>query len=124
MAKHKIFDVIQDTSGKYSATLLDEEGVGVDAADLDTVTLTLYDTATEDIVNEREEQNILNTNQVEIDTLGNLEWNWLPEDMPLLNEISRTPEVHTALFTFIWNSGASQLLHEVSFRINRVRQLA
>lgn len=118
--KPKVYDVLQDTSGQYTARLVDEDDVGVSVSDLDTVKLTLYDTTDESIINLRDEQNVKNTNQVTIDVEGNLTWNWLPEDMPM-NDTSRPSELHTALFEFVWDSGDSKLLHEVQFRVHKVR---
>jgi hypothetical protein len=116
----KIFDVVQETTGKYTATIVDEDGNGISSADITTAVMTLYDTQTEDIINTRDAQDILNANGVTIDTSGNLEWIWDPEDMPILHSV-RKPEVHTALIKITWDSGAKQLYHEVSFRVNKVR---
>ena len=114
-----IFDVTEDTSGRYFAKLIDEFGLGIPAASMNSVTLTLYDTASQTIINNRDAQNVLNLNQVTIDGEGNLVWLWLPLDMPRLHD-TRAPETHTGLWTVVWNGGNSQILHEISFRVHRV----
>lgn len=118
--KPKVFDVIQDTSGHYSAVIVDEDDAVVPATDLTAVTLTLYDTASGDIINDRFEQDALNVNDVTIDSEGNLVWAFTSDDMPRLHT-DRVAELHTALWKLTWNSGASQLYHEVNFRVNKVR---
>lgn len=116
----KIFDVIQDSSGSYTAQLVNEAGNGVSSALISSATITLYDDETEVSINSRYLQNILNTNQVTIDTSGNLEWLWLPADMPR-SHTDRRPELHTALFIIAWSAGTKQIKHEVHFRVHKVK---
>lgn len=116
---HPIFDVSQDCSGKYSFTVVGADNVAVPDTDIDQLLLTLYDTTDETIINGRDQQNVLNANDVTMDCAGNVEWSYGPLDMPRLHD-TRTPEKHTALFKIVWNSGNSQILHEVSFRIQKI----
>ncbi len=99
-----IIDVHQDTSGKYSAQLVDQNLAALDSTIVESITLTLYDTKTEDIINSRDAQDVLNTNQVTIDCDGTLVWDWTSLDMPLLST-TKDQELHTALFTIVWNGG-------------------
>lgn len=117
----QIFDVVQSTSGKYVAQIIDENGDGLSSTQIETAILTLYDTVDNAIINSRHNQNVLNTNSVTIDTSGNLVWVWTPSDMPKIHT-TRTPELHTALWTITWNAGNSKILHEVSFRVSKVNQ--
>lgn len=114
-----IYDVHQDTSGKYTAKLVDESSVAIDSTVLESMTLTLYDSATEDIINSRDGQDVLNTNNATLDCEGNLVWSWTTADMPRLHE-TKPSEIHTALFTLVWNGGLNKMYHEVSFRVNAV----
>lgn len=116
---NRVFDVNQDNSGKYVAKLVDENGDALSYEVLDTLQLTLYDSKTEDIINSRDEQNVLNTNDVTLDCEGNLVWVWTPEDMPKILT-KPDPEVHIALWRAVWNSGESQILHEVKFRVHGI----
>ena len=111
----KIFDVIEDTSGTYTGRLVDETGTPVSSANIDTATLSLYDTADDAIINSRSEQNVLNANQVTIDTSGLITWAFLAADMPRLH-FNRLTELHTALFIISFDDEV--LLHKVSFRIH------
>ena len=119
----KIFDVDQSTTGKWVGVIEDEAGTAVSSAVINTATLTLYDTATDTILNNRTAQNVKNTNQVVIDTSGNITWSWLPADMTMTST-TKQKELHTALFTIVFNGSADKILHEVSFRVHRVRQTA
>jgi hypothetical protein len=68
---------------------------------------------------------VLNTNQVTVDTSGNVVWTWLPADMTIINP-NLTVEEHVALFEAKWidSQGRNrQGNHEVHFIVNRVTQL-
>ena len=92
------------TSAKLTANIQDESGVSISSANLTTLTLTVYaNNNTASIVNSRSNQNILNANNVTVDTSGNLIWQMTPADNTILgNYLS---EVHTALFTWTYSSG-------------------
>lgn len=114
-----IWDVHQATAGKYSVQLVDQDDAALDSTVLETLTLTLYDTKTLTIINSRHTQNVLNANQVAIDCEGLLVWHWVALDMPMIST-TKDEEIHTALFTFVWGSGAYKAYHEVSFRVHRM----
>lgn len=101
----KEFDMLEETSGEYTATLTDESGDAINGTVLSTLTLTLYnqDTALT-IINSRNDQNVLNTNGVTIDVNGLLTWTIAPDDNEILNT-TLTAERHTAQFNWTWGAG-------------------
>lgn len=116
-----VFDVTEDTSGRYTALLIDEAGDELPASSIVTATLSLFDSTLNDdsmtvYVNSREAQNVLNVNDVTIDEFGNLTWDFAPEDMPKLQ--THTPETHKAVWTLTWSGGNKQLIHTVIFRVH------
>lgn len=121
-AKFLVTDAVEQKSGIYTGTLVDENGVAVNSNVLTSFTLTLYDQATNTIINTRNAQNVLNSNQVTVDINGKVTWVWLPADMTIVNP-NRASEIHVALFEAKWLDNASrprQLNHEVWFTVNRI----
>lgn len=117
------FDPISELSSSvYTATIKNTAGDPVPYTDLDTFTLTLYDTGTGEIINSRDDQNILNANQVTVDSDGLITWNMLPEDNVIVNDVGAN-ETHAAEFYAIWNGGASALSHQVVFTVINLRKL-
>lgn len=94
-------DVLEGTSGTFTATLVDETGATVSSADLTTATLTLFDEATGTIINSRDGQDVLNAHDVTISTAGALSWAFTADDTLIIND-ARAEEVHRALWTFTW----------------------
>lgn len=117
-----VFDVVQENSGKYVAKLVKEDGEALDVEEITTATLTLWDSKSEAIINNRDEQNVLNLNNVSLDCAGNLVWQWTPLDMPKLST-KPDPEIHYALWIITWNGGDSQIKHDVAFRVHKVNEL-
>lgn len=119
-------EVNEKQSGVYRAILRDDNGTPLPSLALDAFLLTLYDRASLATINSRNGQNALNTNQVTLDSLGNVEWTWLPADQPVLVP-AKDIEEHVALFEAKWtdsNARPRQLNHEVIFRVHRVKKLA
>jgi hypothetical protein len=107
------------TSARYTATLTDETGAPIDGTALDTATLTLYDVATEAVINSRSAQNVKNTNGVTISALGALVWVLSPADNAIVG--TGAIENHVALFTFTWGgTGAKACTHDVTIRVRNL----
>lgn len=89
--------------------VLDEDGDGISPSSLDSLTLTLFDMETrqfetapyDGILNDRDEQNVLNANNVTLDEDGHLTWKLQPEDNPIVTS-RRQVERHRARFVFTW----------------------
>ena len=100
--------IFEDSSGTYTATLLqnnDDPTSVVPASSLVSLTLTLYDVVSGEIINQRDNQDVLNTNNVTVDEQGALEWQIQPEDNPIINTelAAGETEEHIALFTWEWS---------------------
>ena len=109
--------VREKSSGKYTAVLKDETGAVIPASALTAITLTLYDLATNAIINNRDGQNVLNANNVTIDNSGNLVWSVQAADHALVRTSGRPLEKHRAVFEYTWSSGTKQDWHAVEFQV-------
>lgn len=121
-ARLAVPDCVEGQSGTYTCVLRDEFRVVVKGSQLTSATLTLYDSNTDEIINDRTAQNVLNANDVTIDESGRLTWTVLPDDMALVSD-SSLQERHVALFEFAWtdsDSRARTKVHEVWFTVNRI----
>lgn len=99
--------LFERTTAIYSFTLEDaaNPAVPIPAADLVTLTLTLYDTATNGIINSRDAQNILNANNVTVDSDGLVTFTMQPEDNAIIGApAANTPEAHGMQFRWTWGS--------------------
>lgn len=98
-------------------TLLDEDDVAVASSRLDSATLTLLDQKSQRVINGRQNQSVLNANQVTIDPANGLvTWASLPADNALQRQTAR--EWHIATFTFVWDSGTKSYAHQVFLHVN------
>lgn len=102
--------------------LLDENGDPILLADVDSLTLTLYDKATEDIINTRDEQDVLNANNVT--AVNNAKgllvtWSVQPEDLAI-QTATAFEEEHIGLFVIVWDSGQKQFQHEVRLKVANI----
>jgi hypothetical protein len=94
----------EDASALLTGTLTDEAGAAVPAAQLTTLTLTLYDKVTGSIINGRNAQNVLNANGVTVSAAGALAWTMDPLDNPIVTAGS-SKERHVALFKWTYGAG-------------------
>lgn len=102
--------VLEETSATFTATLLSDKTdptSTVAASSLSSLKLTLYDVCTGDIINSREGQNVLNTNNVTVDEDGLLTWNIQGDDNQIVSTTLAAGEyeTHIALFEWVWSSG-------------------
>ena len=106
----------------YGAIIKDEAAVAIAAASLTTLTLTLYNSDDEAIINSRSAQDVLNTNNVTVDSSGVLAWTMQPAD----NVITGTGELetHVALFEYTWSSGTKRGSHEVTVKVRDITNIA
>jgi hypothetical protein len=102
--------VLEETSAIFTATLLSDETDAtstVAASSLTALTLTLYDVCSGDIINTRDDQDILNDNNVTVDEDGLLTWSIQSEDNQIVSTTlaAGEDETHIALITWIWATG-------------------
>jgi hypothetical protein len=104
--------VNERTTSQFTATIVDETGVAVTLDQITAATLTLYvPDGLLTIVNSRDAQDVLNTNDVTIHVdSGLLTWTITPADTAILDS-TLAVEAHIFLFVITWGSGKS-LKHE------------
>jgi len=117
--------VKEKSTAKYTAIIKDENDNVIPSSDLTALTLTLYNNDDPDrpVINSRNAQNVLNANNVTVDSVGALAW----ELQPLDNVITdRDPEFenHIALFQFEWDSGNRKSSHRIVVRVERINELS
>ena len=124
--------VNENSTARYTATLVDETGALIPGSSLTTLTLTLSDRATGSILNNRSAQNVMNANGVTVyDTLQNgvdadgnaITYNVLWQVSPADNAIAiagRALEVHIALFKGTWSSGTKEVTHVALITVRSV----
>ena len=117
--------VRENTSAVYTATLKDQDGTVIAAGSLDVLTLTLYNDKDGTIINSRSEQDVLNANNVTVDSSGGLIWVVQPADNVIV-DTSLVPgqiETHYALFAWTWDSSAKQGSHGVQIDVLQVDEV-
>lgn len=133
--------ILEGSTPTYRAVLTDGESPAgtVGSSVLISLTLTYYDVATQSleatrgVINSREDLDVLNANQVTVDTDGNLEWSMDVEDTIVVDgrlddagnasPLERGEyEEHIALFKYTWNSGGDIKtgVHEVRIDVKNL----
>ncbi len=93
----------EGTGAIYTATLEDSGGTAIPLANITSITLTLYNVADAAIINSREDQNVLNQNNVTINaTSGLLTWTMQAADNPII-DVTLAWEHHRALFEYTFS---------------------
>lgn len=120
-----IFSVKEKSTVKYTATIKDETGAAIPAANLSSLVLTLWNMSDplKAVINSRSAQNVLNANNVTVDSNGLVTWTMQPADNAIQITTNRV-ERHRALFVFTWASGAKQGAHEVDFDVLNIEKLS
>ena len=109
-----VFEANERSTVIYSCSLKDESGAAIEPASLYAISLTLYsmDSATEAIVNSRNNVDVKNVNGGTISSGGVFSYEFTSDDNQIL-ESWRHEERHRAIFTYEWNAGARQDNKEV-----------
>lgn len=118
--------VLEETTFEYAGVLTNEKELPVPDTDLDSLTLTLYDKKTGVIINSRDNQDILNTNDGTVDASGNFTWQASPEDNDIIDDtlLDGQLEEHVALFTWKYNSGVSTGRHQLSIFVQQLTKVS
>jgi hypothetical protein len=119
MSEHKIFPVYEYTTGRYTAKLVDEGNEPIPVGSINSISLSLRDAESEDVINGRDLQDVLNNNGVSIDSEGNLIWTFSPSDQPRFHT-ERHTEIHIADWVVIWSAATKQIKHRFFFRVTKV----
>jgi hypothetical protein len=115
------FAVTERTVARYTGQIVDEalQGTGTDI--LEALSLTLVDDRTGQIINGRNNQNVLNTNDVAVDFAGNLYWTIGSLDNVIIG--SGEYESHTAIFKWTWAGGTKFGYHEVVLIVRNLKRV-
>lgn len=117
--------ILEKTTPKLTAVLQDENGNPIAGSALGTLTLTLYnlnDGPTYTILNSRDNQNVLNTNNVTVDESGNLTWEMQTGDTPLV-DAALDIEKHRAVFTWTYNGGTKTGRHVIDMAVKNLQKV-
>ena len=124
MPRDILKEVIDEgTTREVYFVVTDEKDAGLPAASLTTLTLTLYSLhGPLAIINSRDGQNILNANNVTIDSSGNGAWQSQPLDNQIL-DATLPLERHRALIQWTWAGGAKVGKHEIDFAVRNLNRV-
>ena len=114
-----MYSMDEGESGVYTAALTDENGTAIAAANLSAFTLTLYEKSTETVINSRNAQNVLNTNNVTVDAAGVVTWTIQPGDTAIIRPDAHY-EDHVGVFVATWAAGTKRKPHEVTIRVHNL----
>lgn len=116
------FEISEGTTPDYIAYLLDKDQNPIPGSVLTTLTLTYFQEYTEEIINSRSLQNVLNTNGVTVDSVGKLTWTLGAADSAILDD-SLHQEPHLARFDLSYPGpgGTEVSRHEVRLLVKNYR---
>lgn len=115
--------VDEGCTARYQTQFKDETGATIHA--LTTLTLTLYDDSTGTIINSRNQQNVLDQNNV-VFSGNTLIWTLQPADNIIVTTGVRTNsyERHIALFEYTYDSGNKSGKHELEFSVRQLKKVS
>lgn len=120
--------VLEGQTAIYVFTLTDDAGIAIDKADITFLTLTYYDQRTEEILNSRLEQDVLDLNDVtvlteipsgSVDPVTTVTWFLQPQDTEML-DARHAVESHMALFQWAWDEPQQRAALQVQFAIENL----
>lgn len=95
--------ITEGTTPILSAVVTNESKTALAASELDTVTLTYFDSRSKAIINSRDAQDVLNANSVTVGSDGNLQWYMLAADTAAADpEAAESVRRLTARFNWTW----------------------
>lgn len=115
----------ESTTPKITAVIKDEDGNPIPAASLTTLTLNLFnlsDNPTFAVINGRTDQDVLNINDVAVDSSGNLTWSTQTADTAIQNA-ALNEETHRAMFSWSWNAGAKTGRHIIDMTVVNLKKV-
>jgi WD40 repeat protein len=104
-------EIPERTTPVFAATFQDQDGNAISSSAFDAATLTLYDESSGDVINSREDLDVLSL----ISASGVLTWNPTQADMAIVNTANGR-EAHIILLEWQWdttNYGKHQIRHIV-----------
>lgn len=108
----------------FSVKLRDSAKQPIPGSELVSLTLTYCDVETGEIINGRDEQNVLNQNNVTISEAGVLAWLLQPADTAIVNPAHNKLEEHLATFLVVYNDPPVQFTEDVLLTIRNLAQVS
>jgi hypothetical protein len=115
--RSNIYDrAVEKATYLIEADMIDETRTAIASGALGSLTLTLYDVKTEQIINSVDHVSILNTGRGSVDSSGHLSITLTPSDNVLVGTASH--ELHVALIEWTYASGTKTGRHEITFAVD------
>lgn len=99
-----------------TALIADMNGNAIGSALMTTMTLSIYDTKTDSIVNSVQDVNILNTGRGQLDSVGNLQVTLTTADTAMLVSTD-TFEIRSLVVKWTHNGGAFNNVQQINFAL-------
>jgi len=120
LTEAQTLQVIEGSTADFTATLVDDNGNPVPLASLTSLQLTYEDDFTGTVINSRQDQDVLNTNNCTFGvTDGLFTWHIQPEDTVVLDSNLRF-ETHSAILTWVWSGGSNQQRYQFYLQVENV----
>ena len=122
--KPHTIEVVERTTTKYTAALLDPDGAAIALASVDTIKLTLIDVTLGTTINSRAGQNVKNANNVTLhSTSGLLTWEIQAADTAIVGTLEAGEiEEHLATFSVVFNT-SKEMHREVLLKCQNLRSV-
>jgi hypothetical protein len=115
--------VVEKGTARITGTLVDESGNALPAAQVQTLTCTLYDRESGGILGGRNAQNILNVNGGTLDSSGNFVLELKNLDHAIL-DAARQFELHVALVQWTYATGTKPGRQEFRIAVRNLRKVS
>ena len=124
MATRTDFDIDEKTYGSVTATLTSDGSTAIPLSSVDSITMTLIEEQTGDVINSREAQDVLNTNNCTLDsTSGLFTWAVQTADTAIVgNTRVGDREHHIATFSIVWST-TNQMNFEIALHVLNLRKV-
>ena len=125
-----VFNVLIQTSAKYTATLKDEDGTVIPRSDIADIKVTLYnlDDSTGSIINSRDDQTVFDSGGSETNggtlhaTSGLFTLNLTSSDNVMVDS-TQSHERHRMVINFTWDSPVKTGRHVVDFVVRNLEKV-
>lgn len=109
----------------YTAYLRDKDGVVIPSASIVTLTLTYYNLRDSSIINSRNAQNVLNTNNVTVHaSSGLLTWSGTTSDSVIVDTSLKDGDLEEHVFLFSWTTSTETGRHKDSHLIESLLKVS
>lgn len=114
-------EVAEETTPSIKFQVQDQDGVGLPAASLTMLTMTLYDNTTGNTINSVSGLDVLNANGGTVDVSGNFVFPMRILDNVMVGTLIK--ESHVALFKWTWSAGTKSGANEIVFIVKNLTKV-